>query len=579
MNVSPPRTSVTLAVEGVSKTFPQRGKPPLTVLDHISLQVGAGEFVSVVGPSGSGKSTLLSIIAGLDDPTEGSIALDGDVNAPRLGEIGYMPQRDLLLPWRSALENAQVGMQVQGVPKREARQRAQQLFGQFGLADFERSAPHELSGGMRQRVAFARTVLAARNLMLLDEPFGALDALTRLAMQRWLLDIWGQLGKAAILVTHDPEEALLLADRVYVFSARPARVVLALEVALPRPRQADVVGTPAFAQLKARLLRALLTGQDAPLEALQDQEAPQEVTLMKLWQAIRRAWPPVVLLFLLLACWQLYVQTQHIDQLILPAPLHILSATITNRSIFLAHIGTTLYETLVGLAVSLAFGVLTAALIDLSPLLRRAIYPLLVASQAIPIVAIAPLLIFFFGFGLLPKVIVVTLICFFPITVSMADGLRSTDPELMKLYRTFGAGELTIFWRVRLPHALPSFFSGLRIAATYAVVGAFLSEYVGAIYGLGILLQYEEKSFRTDLAFGDVIITALLSISLFALVSVIERIALPWYFAAGRERDWHEVGHRPKRRAARLRKRTQEQPAAVQAEPLHQLSTQGKDTL
>jgi ABC-type nitrate/sulfonate/bicarbonate transport system ATPase subunit len=267
---------MTLAVEGVSKAFPQRGKPPLAVLDHISLHVAAGEFVSIVGPSGSGKSTLLSLIAGLDDPTEGSIALEGNPNAPRLGNIGYMPQSDLLLPWRNALDNALAGIQVQGVPKREARLRARDLFAQFGLANFERSYPHELSGGMRQRVAFARTVLAARNLMLLDEPFGALDALTRLSMQRWLLNIWGQLGKAAILVTHDPEEALLLADRVYVFSARPARVVLAMDIALPRPRQPDIVGSPAFARLKARLLRALLTGQDIPPEALQEHALPQE---------------------------------------------------------------------------------------------------------------------------------------------------------------------------------------------------------------------------------------------------------------------------------------------------------------
>jgi ABC-type nitrate/sulfonate/bicarbonate transport system ATPase subunit len=281
MNVSSPRAPVALTVEGVSKAFQQRGKPPLTVLDHISLQVAAGKFVSVVGPSGSGKSTLLSIIAGLDDPTEGIVALDGNPIAPRLGQIGYMPQRDLLLPWRSALDNALAGIQVQGVPKREARQRAHALFEQFGLADFERSYPHELSGGMRQRVAFARTVLAARNLMLLDEPFGALDALTRLAMQRWLLDIWEQLGKAAILVTHDPEEALLLADHVYVFSARPARVVLSLDVSLPRPRQTEIVGSPAFARLKGRLLRALLTGQDVPPEMLapQEQEAGQEVAL------------------------------------------------------------------------------------------------------------------------------------------------------------------------------------------------------------------------------------------------------------------------------------------------------------
>ncbi len=276
MNAPSPHAPLILAVEGVSKAFPQRGRPPLAVLDRISLQVAAEEFVSVVGPSGSGKSTLLSIIAGLDDPTEGSIALEGDPDALRLGAVGYMPQRDLLLPWRNALDNALAGIQVQGVPRREARKRAHDLFCQFGLADFERSYPHELSGGMRQRVAFARTVLAARNLMLLDEPFGALDALTRLAMQRWLLDIWGQLGKAAILVTHDPEEALLLADRVYILSARPARVVQALDVDLPRPRQTEIVGSPAFARLKARLLGTLLTGQDAALEAPQN----QEVTLL-----------------------------------------------------------------------------------------------------------------------------------------------------------------------------------------------------------------------------------------------------------------------------------------------------------
>ncbi len=282
MNIPSSRTPPILAVEGVSKVFLQRGRAPLVVLDHISLQVGAGEFVSVVGPSGSGKSTLLSIMAGLDEPTEGTIALHGNLDAPRLGQIGYMPQRDLLLPWRNALANASAGLEVQGVSRSEARKRAHDLFCQFGLAGFEQSYPHTLSGGMRQRVAFARTVLAARNLMLLDEPFGALDALTRLSMQRWLLDIWEQLGKTAILVTHDPEEALLLADRVYVLSARPAQVVLALDVPLPRPRPTEIAGSPEFARLKARLLRALLTGQESALAADQPEasQAPrQEVTL------------------------------------------------------------------------------------------------------------------------------------------------------------------------------------------------------------------------------------------------------------------------------------------------------------
>ncbi len=270
---------------------------------------------------------------------------------------------------------------------------------------------------------------------------------------------------------------------------------------------------------------------------------------MKVLRSVLRAWPPVVLALALLTIWQVYVQLGNINPLILPAPLRILSATISHTAVFRAHIGTTINETIVGLLVALVCGILTAAIVDFSPILRRALYPLLVASQAIPILAIAPLMIFWFGYGLLPKIVVVTLVCFFPITVSMADGLSSTDPELIKLFRTFGAGEFTIFWRVRLPHALPSFFSGLKIAATYSVIGAIFGEYVGAIYGLGVLLQTELRSFRTDLLFGVVFLTILLSVALFALVSIVERIALPWYFAGGRERDWREAGRRPRRRA------------------------------
>ncbi|HEY7126663.1 MAG TPA: ABC transporter permease [Ktedonobacterales bacterium] len=292
---------------------------------------------------------------------------------------------------------------------------------------------------------------------------------------------------------------------------------------------------------------------------------------MKLLRSVLRAWPPVVLALALLAIWQLYVQLGNVNPLILPAPLRILSATISHSAVFRAHVGTTINETLVGLLVALACGVLTAAVVDLSPALRRALYPLLVASQAIPILAIAPLMIFWFGYGLLPKVVVVTLVCFFPITVSMADGLSSTDPELIKLYRTFGAGEFTIFWRVRLPHALPSFFSGLKIAATYSVIGAIFGEYVGAIYGLGVLLQTELRSFRTDLLFGVVFITILLSVALFALVSLIERIALPWYFAGGREHDWREAGRRPKRRRAKQQTAFAPAPESAPAESLPKL--------
>jgi ABC-type nitrate/sulfonate/bicarbonate transport system ATPase subunit len=268
-----------LDVRGVTMRFPAgRGRTggAVAALADLSLVVARGEFVALVGPSGGGKSTLLSIIAGLDTPTAGSVALDGDPQARRLGRVGYMPQRDLLLPWRTALDNAVAGLEVRGVPKAAARERARALFADFGLAGFERAYPHALSGGMRQRVAFARTVLAARELLLLDEPFGALDALTRAGLQRWLLDIWGRLGATCLLVTHDVDEALLLADRVYVLTARPGRVRLERRVPLARPRRLEALAQPEVAALKAELLAALLEETSAaPGERVDVEGAPR----------------------------------------------------------------------------------------------------------------------------------------------------------------------------------------------------------------------------------------------------------------------------------------------------------------
>jgi ABC-type nitrate/sulfonate/bicarbonate transport system ATPase subunit len=247
-----------LDIRNVSMRYRGTHGQDVVALRDVTLAVEAGEFVALVGPSGCGKTTLLSIIAGLAQPSEGTIALRGDPGAQRLGHVGYMPQRDLLLPWRKALDNAIAGLEVRGVRREVARARARALFQTFGLAGFERAYPAMLSGGMRQRVAFARTVLAGGDLLLLDEPFGALDALTRANLQRWLLDIWETLEATCLLVTHDVDEALLLADRVYVLSARPGHVRLERRVPLERPRQLEMLARPEVATLKADLLAALV---------------------------------------------------------------------------------------------------------------------------------------------------------------------------------------------------------------------------------------------------------------------------------------------------------------------------------
>jgi ABC-type nitrate/sulfonate/bicarbonate transport system ATPase subunit len=245
---------VKLVASGLAKRFPDG----VEALADVSLSLQEGEFVSIVGPSGCGKSTLLAILAGLLEPSDGTVALDGgEPPGGRLGRVGYMPQRDLLMQWRTTLDNATVGLELAGVPRAAARQVALAEVDRFGLAGFEHSRPSALSGGMRQRAALLRTFLAGREVLLLDEPFGALDALTREAMREWLLGVWEADRKTILLVTHDVEEAVFLSDRVYVMSGRPGRVRSVVDVSLPRPRTLELSATAGFAALRERLLAPL----------------------------------------------------------------------------------------------------------------------------------------------------------------------------------------------------------------------------------------------------------------------------------------------------------------------------------
>ena len=245
-----------IEVQHVTKSFSDRGQR-LLALEDVSFAVGQKEFVTLIGPSGSGKSTLFNLIVGLQQPDHGTIALNGAVTQDRTGKVGYMPQRDLLLPWRSVLDNVLVAQEVQGVPREAARQRARRLLPSFGLEGFAHAYPSTLSGGMRQRAALLRTVLTDRDLLLLDEPFGALDALTRRELQDWLLGLWEQLSITVLFITHDVEEALYLGDRVLVFSPRPGRILETLQVSLPRPRRQGMVASPEFGRQAEALLRAL----------------------------------------------------------------------------------------------------------------------------------------------------------------------------------------------------------------------------------------------------------------------------------------------------------------------------------
>jgi ABC-type nitrate/sulfonate/bicarbonate transport system ATPase subunit len=250
----PPRLQLT----DIVSTYEEEGRR-LTALDGLSVSVGVAEFVALVGPSGSGKSTLLDIASGLLSPDSGAVLLDGIATtaAQRLGRSAYMQQRDLLLPWRTTIGNAALGLEASGIPRADAERQAAAELWRFGLDGFGGAYPAQLSGGMRQRAAFLRTILPRRDLVLLDEPFGALDALTRSDLQTWLAGLWEQERSSVLFVTHDVEEAVFLADRVVVLTPRPGRVALELAVSLPRPRARAMIASPDFIRDRATLLSTL----------------------------------------------------------------------------------------------------------------------------------------------------------------------------------------------------------------------------------------------------------------------------------------------------------------------------------
>jgi ABC-type nitrate/sulfonate/bicarbonate transport system ATPase subunit len=260
-----------IKVDSVSKSFHSRSQV-VPAVKEVSFSVEEGEFVTIIGPSGCGKSTLFNMIAGLLAPDSGVIRyLDltpGSAGTARdppgsvgpdgvSAHVGYMPQKDLLLPWLRTIDNAGLPLELGGFSRREARERTREHLGVFGLEGFELAYPHELSGGMRQRAALLRTVMTGREILLLDEPFGALDALTRKSMQAWLLQLVARLGLTVLFITHDVDEAVYLSDRVIVLSERPGRVVRTIPVKLERPRSFHMVESAAFGHTAATLLSDL----------------------------------------------------------------------------------------------------------------------------------------------------------------------------------------------------------------------------------------------------------------------------------------------------------------------------------
>ncbi|WP_245592075.1 ABC transporter ATP-binding protein [Clostridiisalibacter paucivorans] len=241
-----------LDICGIKKDFEETA-----VLSDISLNLKDREFVSILGPSGSGKSTLFNIISGLISPDTGKVMIEGEDYTGKTGRVSYMYQKDLLLPWKKIIDNVAIPLVIKGMSKEKAREKAEKYFELFGIDGFQHKYPFQLSGGMRQRAALMRTYMFSRDIILLDEPFGGLDAITRSKMHYWLMDILNTLDVSILFITHDIEEAILLSDRIYILSDRPAKIKEELDIKLPRPRNRDITTSVEFNNIKKHIIEKL----------------------------------------------------------------------------------------------------------------------------------------------------------------------------------------------------------------------------------------------------------------------------------------------------------------------------------
>lgn len=243
---------------------------------------------------------------------------------------------------------------------------------------------------------------------------------------------------------------------------------------------------------------------------------------------VEKGWRPTLVLVLLFIIWEFSVKILEIEQWLLPAPSQIFNEMIHGTDVYLEHLWPTIQLCIIGLAIGCTVGIVTGIILHIVPFLRQAFYPILIISQNIPTIVLAPLLVIWFGFGMLPKIIVIILVCFFPITISLLDGFRQSDRDVMNYMKMAGATKQQIFWKLEWPNALPTLFSGIKISATYSVMGAVISEWLGASKGIGVYMQLSQSSFRTDRVFVAIILIVILSLLLLGLIMLLEKRIIRW---------------------------------------------------
>nr|WP_249159118.1 ABC transporter permease subunit [Bradyrhizobium tropiciagri] len=491
----------------------------------------------MLGPSGCGKSTLLNLAAGLTAPTQGQVIYGGRPVTALNPNVAYMTQADHLLPWRSVASNIAVPMEIAGIPRAERRERIERLLALVGLADFPQSYPSQLSGGMRKRAALARLLAADRETLLLDEPFGALDAQLRLTLQAELLKICRELNKTVLFVTHDIEEAAALADVCVMFQGRPGTIAGVIDNPLPKQRdlksaaEAARSDAPALRSAAPRLHQRALGHVDLRARRRQHRCGGDVwgATAMISTNRTVLVGARLLLLAVLLLLWQFGSTLGHFDFYVsTPGAIGASFWSLLRSGDFAFHAGITTAEALLGFVIGGSCGVVVGLALGRSAFLADVLDPFLTAFYSLPKVALAPLFVLWFGIGIEMKIILAAVTVFFLVFLNTYTGVRNVSHEQLLVIRLMGANERHLLTKVVVPSAITWVFAGLRLSVPYALIGAVVGEIIASNRGLGFLVSDAAAKFDTAGVFAALLGIVALAMLLNFAVKQAETRLMPW---------------------------------------------------